>query len=171
MTWMLCRRTLLAAALAVVGLHVSPVIAQDAPVVVYLVRHAEKVDDSRDPPLSPVGAGRAEALAVILRDAGITHVWSTDFHRTRNTATPTATALGLTVELYNPAAMAEFGARLKATPGRHLVVGHSNTTPGLVKALGGDPKGDILDTEYNRLYIVTLQGSVSSVLLRYGAGQ
>lgn len=171
MTRMLHRRTLLLAALALACLGVPRLVAQDAPTVVYLVRHAEKVDDSRDPLLSAAGTARAAALAVMLKDAGITHVWSTDFHRTRNTATPTATALGLTVEIYNPGAPAEFVARLKATPGRHLVVGHSNTTPGLVKALGGDPQGEIVDTEYDRLYIVTLHSAVSSVLIRYGTGQ
>ncbi len=165
------RRALLAALLAVAGFSSRAVLAQDAPVVVYLVRHAEKVDDSRDPLLSPAGTARAQLLAGMLKDAGITHVWSTDYQRTRLTAGPTASALGLKVEIYNPAQPAELVARLKATPGRHLVVGHSNTTPGLVKALGGDPQGEIVDTEYDRLYIVTIGGAVTSVLLRYGGGQ
>lgn len=164
----LTRRAVLSALLVMAGFSGRPVLAQNAPTVVYLVRHAEKVDDSRDPLLSPAGTARAQLLAGMLKDAGITHVWSTDYQRTRLTAAPTAAALGLKVEIYNPAQPAEFVARLKATPGRHLVVGHSNTTPGLVKALGGDPQGEIVDTEYDRLYLVTIGGTVTSVLLRYG---
>ena len=164
----LTRRTLLAALLMVAGFPSRPVLAQDAPMVVYLVRHAEKVDDSRDPLLSPAGTARAQLLAGMLKDAGITHVWSTDYQRTRLTAAPTAAALGVKVEIYNPAQPAEFVTRLRATPGRHLVVGHSNTSPGLVKALGGDPQGEMVDTEYDRLYVVTIGGVVTSVLLRYG---
>lgn len=138
-------------------------------VVVYLVRHAEKVDDSRDPALSEAGKARAGRLAAMLRDAGITHVWSTDYQRTRHTAEPVARAASLTVELYDPRDPAGLATKLKATPGRHLVVGHSNTTPGLVEALGGDPRGTIADDEYDRLYLVVVQmHHVTSTLIRYG---
>ena len=34
-------------------------LADTQPLVVFLVRHAEKVDESRDPDLSPAGQGRA----------------------------------------------------------------------------------------------------------------
>jgi phosphohistidine phosphatase SixA len=142
----------------------------DSTVVVYLVRHAEKVDDSRDPALSQAGKVRAEALAHALRSAGITHVWTTDFIRTRATAAPTAAELGLQPSVYDPFNLPAFAAQLMATPGRHLVVGHSNTTPALVKALGGDPVSDIPETEYDRLYVVVIEkGSSTSVLLRYGS--
>ncbi len=166
--WRPTCRGLMTVVLVVAGFSSRPVLAQDAPVVVYLVRHAEKVDDSRDPLLSPAGTVRAQLLAGMLTDAGITHVWSTDYQRTRLTAAPTAAALGLVVELYNPADPAGFVAQLRATSGRHLVVGHSNTTPGLVKALGGDQQGEMVDTEYDRLYIVTISGAVTSVLFHYG---
>ena len=168
--WRPTCRGLMTVLLVVTGFSGRPLLAQDAPLVVYLVRHAEKVDDSRDPGLSPAGSARAQLLAGMLKDAGITHVWSTDYQRTRLTAAPTAAALGLAVELYNPADPAGFVALLRSTPGRHLVVAHSNTTPGLVKALGGDPQGEMVDTEYDRLYLVTIGGAVTSVLLRYGGG-
>ena len=62
--------------------------------------------------------------------------------------------------------------RLRAQPGRHLVVGHSNTIPVLVRALGGEAGGLIEQEEYDRLYILTLTGSgASTVLLRFGAPQ
>jgi phosphohistidine phosphatase SixA len=140
-----------------------------AATVVYLARHAEKVDDSRDPALSPAGEARARELARLLGNAGITHVWSTDFQRTRHTAGPIAAALDLQVRIYNPSDLAGFAAELRRTPGRHLVIGHSNTTPGTVEALGGDPGPLIPDTEYDRLYLVVLAPGATTVMLRFGA--
>lgn len=149
----------------------SPAAAEAADVVVYLVRHAEKVDDSRDPDLSEAGHARAGTLAHVLADAGVTHVHSTDYIRTRDTAAPAAAALGIDVSLYDPRDLDAFAATLAATPGRHLVVGHSNTTPALVSALGGDA-GDAIDEagEYDRLYVVVLGGGEPrTLLLRYGS--
>lgn len=144
------------------------------PVVVFLVRHAEKADDHpRDPGLTAEGVARTEALARMLKDAGITHVWSSDYRRTRSTAGPAAQAAGVELRLYDPSGGAAEKAlvdTLRASPGRHLVVGHSNTLPSLVTALGGDARGEIADDEYDRLYVVTVagDGSVTSTLLRFG---
>lgn len=161
------RRRVFIALLVLAGLP-SALQAQDGASVVYLVRHAEKADDSRDPALSPTGVVRAERLARMLADAGITHVWSTDFQRTRETAGPIAAQLALTLQIYDGAKLAELVERLRTTPGRHLVVGHSNTTPVVVRLLGADPGTPIADAEYDRLYVVTLTpGSATGVLLRF----
>ena len=163
-------------------LLVAPVAvaAQAEPVVVYVVRHAERADDvpnpgfvmrdTNDPPLSESGWARARLIAEMLDDAGVTRVHSTDYVRTRTTGEPTAEAEGLEIESYDPGDLPGFAARLRTLPGRHLVVGHSNTTPQLVEALGGDPGTAIEPMEYDRFYIVTIVGSsVSTVLLRFGA--
>lgn len=140
------------------------------PVVVFLVRHAEKVDSSQDSKLSIAGKERAVALAAALRDAGIEYVHSTDFIRTKKTALPFATHRGLKVELYNGSDLPAFVKQLKNEGGRHLVVGHSNTTPKLVKLLGGEPGTKIQENEYDRLYIVTIDKDnvASTVLIRFG---
>jgi len=137
---------------------------------VWLVRHAEKVDDSADPPLSPEGEARARHLAELLADAGIDAVHSTDYQRTRDTAGPVAEALGLEVELYDPRDPEGFLDGLRQRGGTHLVVGHSNTTPALVEALGGDPGSPIDESEYDRLYRVSVaaDGTVESELRRFG---
>ncbi len=67
--------------------------------LVFLVRHGEKVDQSRDPELSPAGYVRAATLAHSLQNAQIQHVHSTDFIRTRKTAEPAAAIHGLQVEI------------------------------------------------------------------------
>lgn len=138
--------------------------------VIYLVRHAEKAaDDPQDPTLSDTGTARAQALAEMLKEAGLTHIHSTNFKRTLQTAHPLAEALDLTVTPYDPRDLPGFATQLKAMPGRHLVVGHSNTTPALVEALGGHPGAPIAEDEYSRLYQLTLlkAGPVVSTLLRY----
>jgi phosphohistidine phosphatase SixA len=139
--------------------------------VVYLVRHAEKVDDSRDPELSALGHERAAELARLLGDAGVDRVLSTDYIRTRDTAAPVATVFGLEVMVYDPSNLEGLATELSTTPGRHLVVGHSNTTPALVAALGGDPGSPIEESEYDRLYVVVFDGddTPETVLLRFGA--
>ena len=138
--------------------------------VVFLVRHAEKVDQSKDPDLSGAGYQRAEELARTLADASIGQVHSSDFIRTKETAKPVAELFGLEIELYDPRDLNTLADQLKASGGRHLVVGHSNTTPAMVEILGGDPGSAIEEeNEYDRLYILTLaKGEVQTVLLRYG---
>lgn len=151
------------------GLRDGTAQPQQQAVVVYLVRHAEKIDDSRDPGLSAAGELRAGLLADVLRDAGITAIWSTDYQRTRGTAAPLARRLGLEVRSYDPGDLGRFARQLLATPGRHLVVGHSNTTPELARALGGNPHGAIAETEYDRLYSITVgRETVTTALMRYG---
>ena len=140
-------------------------------VVVFVVRHAEKVEDgSQDPPLTAAGRARAALLARTLGDVKLTGAYATDYRRARATAEPAARAAGLEVRLYDPAKPAELAARLRAHPGRYLVVGHSNTVPGLVRALGGNPGPDVSEADYHGLYVVLLgRGGVTTLRLRYGA--
>ena len=144
--------------------------AQTDATVVYLVRHAERHEDgTSDPPLSEIGWHRAALLAETLRDAGLTHIHTTDFKRTRATGRPTADRTGLDMATYDPRDLAGFAQRLRSTPGRHLVLGHSNTTPELVAALGGEAGTPIAEMEYDRLYIVTVtEAGVSTTLVRFG---
>ena len=154
-------------------------------VTVFLVRHAERADDpgpdpedaaassmvmmAGDPPLSEAGRIRASTLARTLRDAGITHVHTTDYRRTWETARPLAEVQGVEMAVYDPSHLQAFAARLSRTPGRHLVVGHSDTTPALVEALGGEGGPAIQPLEYDRLYVVFPGVSgARTLLLRYG---
>lgn len=165
---------------ALVALTVAVPAAAQAPgdegSIVWVVRHAERadagMDDQPDPELSEIGRARATELARFLGEAGITTIHSTPFRRTMQTAAPLAEALGLEVKLYDPrdaGSMEAFHADLQS-PGRHLVVGHSNTSPALVEQLGGDPGPAIAVEEYDRIYVLHLMpgGGVLSTLLRFG---
>ena len=155
----------------VVLLVVGVALAAEPTTVVYLVRHAEKADETADAPLSEAGRARAAELARLLGEAGVTAVLSTDYARTRETALPLAKAAGLSVELYDPRDPAGTAAALSGRGGRILVVGHSNTTPALVEALGGEAGPPIADAEYDRLYVVALVPGQKplTVRLRFGA--
>ena len=141
------------------------------PTIVYLVRHAERAENgTADPPLSVAGQIRVQTLKAILADADLTTVYSTDYERTRETARPIAEATGLDILPYDPRDLGAFAEELRQMPGRHLVVGHSNTTPDLVAALGGEPNGTIDEMEYDRLYILVVPpgGGAITTLLRFG---
>lgn len=145
--------------------------AENGPVVVYLVRHAEKADDgTADPPLTVAGKIRVRILKTLLTDVDLTQVHTTDWRRTLDTAQPIAEAAGLEPSVYDPADLAGLASAIRAMPGKHFVAGHSNTTPQLVEALGGEPGEPIHDMEYDRLYIVTIPpGSAPlTTLLRFG---
>lgn len=149
---------------------VDPPVA-DGPVVVYLVRHAEKLDDGTDdPPLSLAGQIRTRVLSRLLSEAGLTHLHTTDLKRTRETVRPFAEELEMDAAIYDPRALGAFAARIRNTPGTHLVAGHSNTTPQLVEALGGRPFDPIDEFEYDRLYVVVMHPGLppTTVLLRFG---
>ncbi len=62
---------------------------------IFIVRHAEKADATKDTDLSEAGRSRADILAKTLRDAGITAIYTSEFKRTQETAAPLAKALGI----------------------------------------------------------------------------
>lgn len=145
--------------------------SEKEPLIVFLVRHAEKVDNSDNPELSEAGKERAKTLSEVLRNTGLEHIHSTDYIRTRNTALPVAEVFGLDIEIYDPANLNALVDKLLNTRSRHLVVGHSNTTPIMVELLGGNP-GTLINegSEYDRLYVITFGGDnkANGILLRYG---
>jgi phosphohistidine phosphatase SixA len=155
-----------------IGCAQKNVASQDDMVLqVYLVRHAEKTTDKEDPDLTEAGQARADLLAELLFEKGITRIHSSDYRRTRNTAVPLAKRLGVQVEIYNPRELENMATYLKEAGGIHLVVGHSNTTPQLTELLGGNGLEPIVEAyEYDRLYTVTHKknGEIISEMTRFG---
>src|ERR1700720_4842416 len=96
---------------------------------IFIVRHAEKADATKDPDLSEVGRARAEALAKMLKDTNITAVYATEFQRTQQTATPLAKALSITITTLPAKDNAALLAKLRASTGNALVAGHGDTIP------------------------------------------
>jgi 2,3-bisphosphoglycerate-dependent phosphoglycerate mutase len=148
----------------------SAVLAQST---IFVVRHAERADagmaavSGADPDLSDLGRARAESLAAMLKDARITHIFVTEFKRTRQTAEPLATRLRLVPTVMSSKSTPGVAERVKSTPGNVLVVGHSNTVPDILKALGVEEAVVLADSEYDNLFVVTSGASPSLVRLRY----
>ena len=145
----------------------APCITWADPTMIYLVRHGEKEAAGKDPALTAQGDARAQNIATILQKAGIGHVFSSDYARTRQTAQPLAQRSGLAVQTYDAAMPKSLVQTVKSMSGAVLVVGHSNTLPELVRLFGGAAGADIADNEYDRLYqlIVGADGHVTTVLL------
>jgi broad specificity phosphatase PhoE len=132
--------------------------------IVYLTRHAEKTAAKDDPELTEAGKARAQNIAATLKNAGIGRIYVTKWTRTRQTAQPLATLLGVAPEVYD--SPDKLAASLKTAGGTTLVVGHSNTIVKLVNQLGGKGGEEIDEnTEFDRLYqvIVAPDGSVTTV--------
>jgi broad specificity phosphatase PhoE len=158
------KRALLLLALAATLAVATPAAAQEA---VFVVRHAERADASKDPSLSEAGIARAARLATMLKDAGITGIYTTDLRRTIQTAAPLASAAGLTPVALPAADLDALLARIHAA-GPHdrlLVVGHSNTVPAILRALGAPPIA-IAETEYDNLFVVVPQAEGAPHVLR-----
>jgi phosphohistidine phosphatase SixA len=119
--------------------------------VIFLVRHAEKMDNSRDAALSAAGEARARALAEKLGDAGVTAIFATQFQRTQQTAAPLARKLREKVQVHDADDTAGLVELLRAQQ-RPLVVGHANTLPEIAKAFGVNL--DIADDDYGGLYLI-----------------
>jgi broad specificity phosphatase PhoE len=140
---------------------------------VFVVRHAERADagmaavSGADPDLSEAGRARAEALKGMLKDARIARIYVTEFKRTRQTAEPLAKLLGLEPAVVPSSDTAALADRVKSAPGNVLVVAHSNTLPGILKALGVDETVTIADAEYDNLFLVTRGASPPMVRLRF----
>ncbi len=154
-------------AVSVAAMALTPQVAATQGSVIVLVRHAEKASSGGDPELAPEGRRRAEALARMLRDMDLDAVYTTDFLRTRETARPVAESQGLPLTLYDPEKLDELAEELLAGGRRVLVVGHGNTTPELLRALGGDPGGPIREDEYDRLYLFAGGSEPATALIRF----
>jgi len=64
-------------------------------------------------------------------------------------------------------ALAAVPQSLSEAQGNYLIVGHSNTTPQLAEALGGEGGDPITEAnEYDRLYVLTRTGGVTVTELR-----
>ena len=126
---------------------------------IILVRHAEKVDSSRDPELSPEGKQRAERLVQAIKKYKPGAVYSTDFKRTRDTVGPIAVRRKLKVQTYDASKPADLiDTIMKSKTKRFLIAGHSNTVPGLANLLGKKELFKNLDdAEYGAIWIVRIK--------------
>jgi len=142
--------------------------AAGAQSIVFIVRHAEKATSGgNDPDLSEAGRARAEVLAKMLQDAGITAIYATEFKRTQQTAAPLAKALAIESTTLPANDITTLTSKLRDSKENALVVGHTNTIPNLIKALGIVAPISIPETDYDNLFILVLDEKPRLARLHY----
>lgn len=141
-------------------LHSGPVV---------LVRHAEKVDSSKDSVLSPAGEARAARLAEVLGSFGIRSIYTSEYKRTAQTAQPLAQRLGLTPTVIQALDQGGLLQQLPKAPRPALIVGHSDTVPALIKQLGVRDPVTIASDDFGSIYVIVphLTSSPTLLHLRY----
>jgi broad specificity phosphatase PhoE len=141
--------------------------ANAAPIV-FIVRHAEKASIAgEDPDLSVQGQKRADALAHILKDSQITSVFVTEFKRTQETGAPTARGAHVTPTVVPANDIGALVEKLRALNGNALVVGHGNTIPDLLKALGIVTPVSIPEDDYTEIFAVLVIDAPQLLRLHY----
>jgi Tol biopolymer transport system component/phosphohistidine phosphatase SixA len=131
---------------------------------VVIVRHAERANGT----LTAEGEQRAQTLACLLSNTGVSAVFSTNYTRTIETANNTAKQLGIPIQFYNSVQgianliKSEYAGKVV------LVVGHSNTVAQTAEALGVSSAPPI-SGQYDNLFIVTIRpdGIASLTHLKY----
>ena len=150
--------------------NVPPI--ESADTVFYLTRHAEKEKSAgKDPLLSEQGQARAIALSELLKDVSIQHIYATKYQRTQLTAAPTALSKKLDVSISALPTQLLAAKLIKLHKDETvLVVGHSNTIPEIVNALGVSQEIKIHHDQYGDLFIVALtnSGEVTMDIKKFG---
>ncbi|HXP82507.1 MAG TPA: histidine phosphatase family protein [Verrucomicrobiae bacterium] len=126
---------------------------------IYLVRHADKVSEETDSPLSDAGRTRAKCLAKTLEDAQIQQIFTSDLQRTQQTAAPLAEKLHLKPVAIPIARPDDLIDAIRSSKAKSvLVVWHDATLPNILRALGAPEITPIAHTEYDRFFVLTLAG-------------
>lgn len=138
-----------------------------------VLRHAEADYDAdpHDPVLTNAGERRAKELVHVARKPGVDAIYATHFQRTQLTAAPLAAKLGLTVQLYQGLDVQGIVQHVLANHNGEVVVivGHSNTAPAIVEALGASTS-PMAGDEFDNLYVVTRTTDEAALVhLQYGA--
>jgi broad specificity phosphatase PhoE len=152
------KRLLLTAFAALLVLAAVPAAAQHA---VYVMRHLNTPAGQPDPDLLPEGQHAADALASWFRDERPAAIYVTDYKRTRETVAPLAARLGLTPIVYDPRDTPGLVARVRAEHGPVLIVGHSNTVPDIVAALGGARPTPLGHEDFGDIWRVAPHGATT----------
>jgi phosphohistidine phosphatase SixA len=134
-----------------------------------VVRHANWKDDgSPDPPLTRAGKLRALRLADLLFSYAGVATYATQFRRAKDTARPTAELWKVPVSTYDAALPpADLINQIKRDhpAGAVLIVGHSDTLPGIIEELCRCQIDPIPESDYAPRYQIALRpdGTVLSV--------
>ena len=137
---------------------------------VILIRHGERLATPGDPHLSAAGKARAMLLLHVLDQANVSAIYTSEFIRTKETAEPLATKLGLSPIEATEAPHIKQNILMNHAGETVLVVGHSDTVPEVIELLGDNSGHQIQDHEFDNMFVATVldDNRVRVTRLRYG---
>jgi broad specificity phosphatase PhoE len=157
--------------IVMVALACAPLAVQ-ARLAIILVRHAElsgePMHPQQDMPLSKVGEARARRLATMFGHSGIAAIYVTDYLRTAKTAEPLARQIGRKPVVLAKGDLQGLMARLHASHAtqRVVVVGHADTLPDILTALGHTKQIQIKPYDYGNVFVVVPNGKKAPAVVR-----
>ena len=140
---------------------------------VFLVRHAEKQAEPKDPELTAEGLARARQLASVLRSANLSACFASEFKRTQATAAPTAQTFELAVIERKAGQEQALAKEIKQdfAGKRVLFVGHSNTVPQMMKHLGAKNLPELDESDYDNLFVLQIDEAGETTVLHLHFGK
>jgi phosphohistidine phosphatase SixA len=129
------------------------------PSTYYVMRHLNTPEGVRDPDLTEEGRRQAERLVVWFegREPPAT-IFVSSTKRARQTAAPLAARLGITPVVYDPADTPALIAEVLKEPPPVLIVGHSNTVPDIIAALGGERPAPLVHEDFGDVWTISGSG-------------
>lgn len=118
----------------------------------YFIRHFEK-QQGDDPHISELGQQSAQTLVTVFKSKTLNKIYSTQFNRTLESVTPLAAEHSLEIIIYDPSKLEDFAEQINKE-NNILIVGHSNTTPQLIRLMGGEI-ADLTEADYSQLFILS----------------
>ena len=122
--------------------------------------------------MSPDGVARAALLAQTLGASNVRTIITTHFKRTQETAAPLAQQQGITPAVI-PIRRGELAAHIsevvqaaRQAAGVVLVVGHSDTVPGIVAGLSTSQPIKLCETSFSNIFIAT--PGLAALQMKYG---
>lgn len=140
-------------------------VAQSTNKTIVLVRHTEK-DTSQannpDPDLSTEGRERAVRLMQAVKKYKPHEIFATAYKRTQQTAEPIANKRKKQIQIYDAGKQADLVSKIMASETDHyLIVGHSNTIPGLANLLAKkEIFRNLVDAEHGVIWVIRLRKGV-----------
>ncbi len=142
----------------------------------YIIRHAEKdTVGGNNPAISIIGKERAGDLYRVLKKKKIDLIFVNQYKRTAMTADSIRIYKNIDTIMYVPDLTGDkLFERINAKAGKAkniLIVGHSNTLPGILRKAGISSfvEKELPDNEYDNLFIVTQKkGNATMKSKKYG---
>lgn len=142
---------------------------------IFVLRHADRAVGADS--LSDAGKRRAQSLAGMLADTGVSVAYCSDARRTYETLAPLKQRLGDSLTIHEVSAADPGGtnahvqsvvAAIKALPSDTVAVAvsHSNTVRQIIEGLGGGSDAKIAETEFDKLFLLVRCADGQNTLLR-----